>query len=219
MIILMGVAGAGKSMQGRLFADEHGYAWISTGELFRVLVTGKRRQQMLEGKLLSDDEVIKLVDKTLKLIDVDKEFLLDGFPRTKMQADWVLEQVRAGRFKLTAVFNLAASREVVKQRLLARGRQDDTEQVIERRFAEYRTETLPILDYFKTAKVPVYDIDANQDPITVHDQIMSRIKASINKLRTLASCKPKSRPPPKSKPCATVAGCWRRCWSISGRGW
>ena len=40
MIILMGVAGAGKSMQGRLFADEHGYAWISTGELFRVFVSG-----------------------------------------------------------------------------------------------------------------------------------------------------------------------------------
>ena len=60
MIVLMGVAGAGKSLQGRLFADEHGYSWISTGELFRVLVTGKRRQQMLEGKLLSDEEVIAL---------------------------------------------------------------------------------------------------------------------------------------------------------------
>ena len=99
MIILMGVAGAGKSMQGRLFADEHGYAWISTGELFRVLVTGKRRQQMLEGKLLSDEEVIELIDKTLKLIDVDKEFLLDGFPRTKVQADWLLDQVKQDRFK------------------------------------------------------------------------------------------------------------------------
>jgi adenylate kinase len=114
MIILMGVAGAGKSMQGRLFADEHGYAWISTGDLFRVLVTGKRRQQMLEGKLLDDDEVIALIDKTLKLIDAKKEFLLDGFPRTKKQADWVLEQAAAGRFQLTAVFNLAASPDASK---------------------------------------------------------------------------------------------------------
>ena len=82
MIILMGVAGAGKSMQGRMFADEHGYAWISTGELFRVLVTGKRRQQMLEGKLLSDEEVIQLIDKTLKqMVDTNQEFLLDGFPQ------------------------------------------------------------------------------------------------------------------------------------------
>lgn len=175
MIILMGVAGAGKSMQGRLFADEHGYAWISTGELFRVLVTGKRRQQMLEGQLLSDEEVIKLVDKTLKLIDLDQEFLLDGFPRTKTQTDWLLEQIHAGRLKLTAVFNLTATPEVVKKRLLARGRQDDTEEAIRKRFAEYETTTLPILDYLKQEGAPVYDIDADQDPITVHDTIMRYI--------------------------------------------
>lgn len=175
MIILMGVAGAGKSMQGRLFADEHGYAWISTGDLFRVLVTGQRRQQMLEGKLLDDEEVIALIDKTLKLIDPSKEFLLDGFPRTRTQADWVLEQAKQGRFDLTAVFNLAASPEVVKERLLKRGRQDDTEAAIKKRFAEYEAVTLPILDYFRQAKVPVYDIDASQDPIAVHDEIMHHI--------------------------------------------
>jgi adenylate kinase len=175
MILLTGVVGAGKSMQGRLFADEHGYAWISTGELFRVLVTGQRRQQMLEGKLLSDDEVIALVDKTLKLIDVDKEFLLDGFPRTTVQADWLLKQVQAGRFKLTAVFNLAASREIVKKRLLARGRQDDTAETIEKRFDEYETKTVPILEYFKKEGAPVFDIDADQDPMSVHDDIMNHI--------------------------------------------
>lgn len=178
MIILMGVAGAGKSMQGRLFADEHGYAWISTGELFRVLVTGQRRQQMLEGKLLSDDEVIKLVDKTLKMIDLDKEFVLDGFPRTKVQADWLLEQVRSGRLHLSAVINLAATREVVKERLLARGRLDDTEEAIKKRFNEYETVTMPILEYFRQADAPVYDIDADQDPNTVHDQIMGHLEDS-----------------------------------------
>lgn len=175
MIILMGVAGAGKSMQGRLFADEHGYAWISTGDLFRVLVTGQRRQQMLEGKLLDDDEVIALIDKTLKLIDPSKEFLLDGFPRTKKQADWVLEQAKNGRFNLTAVFNLTASPEVVKERLLKRGRQDDTEGAIKKRFAEYDAVTKPILDYFRQNKVAVYDIDASQEPMAVHDEILRYI--------------------------------------------
>ena len=171
----MGVAGAGKSMQGRLFADEHGYAWISTGELFRVLVTGTRRAEMLEGKLLSDTEVIDLVDRTLSLIDLHEEFLLDGFPRTEVQTDWLLKEVKRGRLKLTAVFNLTASRPVVKKRLLARGRQDDTEKAIEKRFEEYETMTLPIVDYIRKSGPPVYDIDADQDPITVHDQIMALI--------------------------------------------
>jgi adenylate kinase len=175
MIILMGVAGAGTSMQGRLFADEHGYAWISTGDLFRVLVTGQRRQQMLEGKLLSDEEVIKLIDKTLELIDINKEFLLDGFPRTKTQADWILKQVSNGRFNLTAVFNLKASPDIVKDRLLKRGRQDDTETAIKKRFDEYDAVTLPILDYFRQYNVAVYDIDADRDPMTVHDEILQYI--------------------------------------------
>lgn len=177
MIVLMGVAGSGKSMQGRLFADEHGYAWISTGELFRVLVTGERRQQMLAGKLLSDDEVIAMVDRSFKLIDLTQEFVVDGFPRTKVQAEWLLQQVNAGRMSLTAVFNLQASSDVVKQRLLSRGRQDDTEEAIQQRFAEHETMTLPILDYFRQAGAPVYDVNAEGNPIDIHDEIMALIDA------------------------------------------
>lgn len=175
MILLMGVAGSGKSMQGKIFADEHGYAWISTGEIFRVLITGKRRQEMLEGKLLSDEEVINVVDKVLELIDVHEEFVLDGFPRTIPQADWLLEQVHKGRFKLSAVVHLTASEDVVRQRLLERGRQDDTDQAIAQRFSEYRSTTLPILEHLKQEGAPVYSIDAAQEPRAVHDAILRHV--------------------------------------------
>src|SRR5437867_7795054 len=141
MIILMGVAGSGKSMQSKILADEHGYAWISTGEILRVLVTGKRRQEMLQGKLLSDEEMINILDKVLELIDIRQEFVLDGFPRTVPQADWLLEQTAQGRFTLSAVIHLTASEEVVRQRLIERGRVDDTEEAIAQRFEEYQSVT------------------------------------------------------------------------------
>jgi adenylate kinase len=172
MIILMGVAGAGKSMQGKILADEHGYAWISTGEILRVLVTGKRRHEMLQGKLLSDEEMVNLMDKVLELIDTKQEFVLDGFPRTVPQADWLLEQVHAGRFELSAVIHLAASEEVVKSRLLDRARQDDTEEAITQRFDEYRAVTLPILAHLEQEGAKVCKIDAAQDVRTVHDAIL-----------------------------------------------
>jgi adenylate kinase len=171
MIVLMGVAGSGKSMQGRLLADEHGYAWISTGEVLRVLITGKRRQEMLEGKLLADWEVIEILDKILDLINVKEEFVLDGFPRTVAQADWLLEQVRRERFELSAVVHLAASEDVVKQRLLKRGRQDDKEDSITERFTEYRSVTLPILKHLEEEGVPIFTIDAAQTAEEVHDHI------------------------------------------------
>lgn len=175
MIILTGVAGAGKSMQGKILADEHGYAWISTGEILRVLVTGKRRQEMLQGKLLSDEEMIAILDKVFDLIDPTQEFVLDGFPRTIPQADWLLDQIHKARFSLTAVVNLSASEEVVKDRLISRGRQDDTDEAIAERFREYRAVTLPILEHFKQEDVSVCDIDASQTPREVHDAILKCI--------------------------------------------
>lgn len=179
MIILMGVAGAGKSMQGRLLADEHGYAWISTGELLRVLVTGKRRREMLEGKLLSDDEVANILDKVLELIDVSEEFVLDGFPRTVVQAQWLLDQVLKGRFDVDMIFNFQASKTVVRKRLQARGRMDDTDEAIERRFQEYEAVTMPIIDLFRKRGFRVYDIDASQNPKVVHDSILKLVNGQV----------------------------------------
>ena len=179
MIVLFGVAGSGKSMQGRLFADERGYAWISTGELLRVLVTGKRRQEMLEGKLLSDDEMIRIMDTVFNLITLEEEFVLDGFPRTVVQSDWLLDQVHDNRIELTAIFNLSASKDVVRSRLEARGRQDDTSEAIERRFEEYEKVTLPIVNFFKEESVPVYDIDASKTPDEVHDQMTDVIDHKV----------------------------------------
>lgn len=168
----MGVAGAGKSLQGRLLADDYGYAWVSTGEIFRVLITGKRRQAMREGKLLSDDEVIEVVDTVFNLIDTHQEFVIDGFPRSTPQADWLLEQTKKGRFDLSAIINLEAEEDEVKKRLLERGRQDDTEEAIHERFREYRDVTLPLIDYFQKEGVPVHTIDGNREPKLVHMDIL-----------------------------------------------
>lgn len=175
MILLMGVAGAGKSMQGRMLADEHGYAWISTGEILRVLVTGKRRQEMLQGKLLSDEEVIEVIDKVFELIDTHQEFVLDGFPRTVPQADWLLEQVEKGRFGLTAVVNLVATEAVVLKRLASRGRPDDNAEAVMERFKEFEAVTRPILKHYQEKRVRVHEINADRTPREIHDDILDLI--------------------------------------------
>jgi len=175
VIILMGVAGAGKSMQGRLLADEAGYPWLSTGELLRVLITGKRRREMLEGKLLSDEEVINVVNTVIGLIDTSEEFVLDGFPRTIPQVEWLLNEVKKKHLQLTAVFHLIASDEVVKSRLAARGRMDDTSLAIAKRFKEYEAMTLPILKHFEEQHTAICDIDASKEPMEVHLDIMHHL--------------------------------------------
>lgn len=177
MIVFMGVAGAGKSRQGRVLADELGLPWLSTGEFLRMLISGEERINMVSGKLLEDDEIIRLVQKVFTVVDTDEEFILDGFPRTAGQADWLLSQVKHGQLALTAVIHLTASPEVVKTRLLERGRLDDTEEAINARFEEYEQNILPILEQFKAAGARVYDIDGGRSVAEVHDEILAALQA------------------------------------------
>jgi adenylate kinase len=180
VILFMGVAGAGKSMQGKLLADRLALPWLSTGEFLRMLISGQRRKDMLEGKLLKDDETIGLVQKIFNVVDVKNEFILDGFPRSAAQAEWLLMQIKYGQLKLTAVINLQASQEAVRERLLARGRQDDTEAAIKERFAEYEASIVPILEQFKSAGIQIINIDAELKPEEIHAEILSRLGVSAS---------------------------------------
>lgn len=174
MIIFMGVAGAGKSVQGKMLAKEVGSKWISTGELLRRELSGKRRQEMIAGRLLADDEIIEVIEKFFRL-QGDQNYILDGFPRTTPQANWLLEQLQAGRIKIDGVVHLKAPKDIVKKRLLQRGRPDDNEAAIELRFSEYEKHTLPILDCFLQNNLNVYEIDARQGVDAVHSEILQKV--------------------------------------------
>jgi adenylate kinase len=176
MIIFMGVAGAGKSIQGKLLADRVGLPWLSTGEFFRMLVSGQKRKDMVAGKLLGDHDTISLVQKVFAIVGTDQEFVLDGFPRTLPQADWLLSQVKHGQLNITAVVQLNTPEEIVQQRLLNRGRQDDTAEAISRRFEEYRQLTVPIIEEFREAGVRVVDIEGNGDVETIHRKIVTALQ-------------------------------------------
>ena len=175
MILFMGVAGSGKSMQGKMLADRLALPWLSTGEFLRMLVHGPRRRDMTAGKLLADDEIIELVQKIFNIIDSHEEFILDGFPRSPAQADWLLNQVKHKQLKLTAVINLLADKDTVRSRLIERGRQDDTEAAISERFNEYEAAILPILNQFKEAGAVVIDIDSEGAPADIHQAIINRL--------------------------------------------
>jgi adenylate kinase len=172
VIIFMGVAGSGKSVQGKMLADELGLPWLSTGEFLRMLITGNRRKEMLGGQLLEDEEVISLVQKTLTLVDTGSEFVLDGFPRTVGQADWLLNQVKHNQLDITAIVHIVISKEAVRERLLLRARPDDHHEAIEKRFKEYDETILAILNQFKNAGITVHDIDGEQNVEEVHASIM-----------------------------------------------
>jgi adenylate kinase len=167
----MGLPGSGKGTQGKMMADEHGMHLISMGEIIRLYVTGERRNRMLSGELLDDSEVIELLDQVLDTIPNKELCVLDGFPRTIRQAEWLVEKAKRENFTISHVINLDASQETVKNRLRARGRSDDKEEVIEERFKEYAELTKPLLVWFKEHNINLLNINAELTVFAVNNDV------------------------------------------------
>jgi adenylate kinase len=177
MILIMGIAGSGKGTQGKLLADRHGFHLVTMGDVLRMYVTGKQRERMLAGELLDDEEIIKVVDKVITSISNGTPILLDGFPRTIPQAQWLVEQAKAGRVDLKTAFHLVASREAVKERLIDRARQDDVDAAIEKRFDEYEKSTKPLLKWLADHGVNVVDIDGERSVEAVQADLEKHLQA------------------------------------------
>lgn len=175
MIIFMGVAGAGKSVQGNLLAEKLNYQWLSTGEYLRSNITPERKEGMLQGKLLADEEIIDILKDFFDDIEDQNKAILDGFPRTLSQAKWLYEQHQAGKINIADVFYLNASKEVVLERLLGRGRSDDSKEALEKRFQEYEELTLPIIDWMKWRGINVHEINAERSIDEIQKEIVSKL--------------------------------------------
>lgn len=149
--VLLGPPGAGKGTQAALLSEKLGVPHISTGDLFRANIgegtpLGVEAKSYIDaGKLVPTDVTARMVEDRLNQDDAKEGFLLDGFPRTVEQAD-ILEKLLADKgLKLDGVLNFEVSEDVVVERMLARGRADDTEETIRTRLGVYREETFPLL--------------------------------------------------------------------------
>jgi adenylate kinase len=170
-LVLVGPPGAGKGTQAAVLSKELGVPHISTGDLFRAHVggeteLGKQVKSYLDaGKLVPDELTNEMVRERLNEADAKNGFLLDGFPRNTGQADVLAQMLAEQGAELDAVLEFAVGEDELVQRLLARGRSDDTEDVIRERQQVYRSETAPLLDYYASKLLRV-DAVGEVDEIT-----------------------------------------------------
>jgi adenylate kinase len=177
--LLIGPPGAGKGTQAVTLSERLGVPHISTGDLFRAHVQaqselGREVSQYLDaGELVPDEVTNEMVRERLAEPDAARGFLLDGFPRNTAQADVLSEMLRERGSKLDAVCKLEVPDDVLVERLLARGRSDDTEDVIRGRQEIYRSETAPLLDYYAEILVTV---DAVGDIAEIADRATAALR-------------------------------------------
>ena len=178
MILFIGVAGAGKSVQGRHLSDLLGFPWISTGELLRMHLSGEKRERMLRGELLTDAELYEFVEPILKDLTNESQIILDGFPRTLAQAKWLQEFADRNNSPISCIIHLDVDKKTAVERLMKRGRPDDTQEALTRRFEEYQKVTMPILDYYEELDVPSPFIDGDG----TEEEVRARITKAVTDL-------------------------------------
>ena len=178
MIILFGAIGSGKTEQGERLARRLNCPRISTSQLLRAHSNPLHLQQIAQGTLVSDQDVLDLLEPELKRIGADKnEFILDGSPRSIGQAKWLINLAEAGETKFTAIIYLKVPLRAVVERLMKRGRADDKEDIIRHRLDEYAKITTPVLDCMERAGYPVDIVDGSSPPDQVEKDIQAILEA------------------------------------------
>ena len=168
MIVVLGMAGAGKStLCGKLVADGD-YQWFALGEVLRARETGKDLAEMAQGKVLDDALVTPIVTAELNRLGDSPEILLDGCPRTVGQAKWLAAGLNTP--KVSCLLHLVVDDNTAIKRLVLRGRADDTGQAMKLRFAGYHRDIELVLDEFRSKGVKICEVDASQDEHSIVDQ-------------------------------------------------
>ena len=180
-LIFLGPPGIGKGTHAEIVAKKYGIPRISTGEIMREeikkgTVLGKEVKTYMDaGELVPDEIVIDILKKRISLDDCKKGFILDGFPRTVMQAEEL-----EGVTNIDFVLNLTAPHKVIIERITGRltcrkcgaiyhvknirprkggecdlcggelyHREDQTEEAVEKRLEMYEHRTKPLIDYYR----------------------------------------------------------------------
>ncbi|MGV8082175.1 MAG: adenylate kinase [Coriobacteriia bacterium] len=205
-IVLLGAPGAGKGTQAEKLIEEFGIPHISTGDILRAAVKAgtplglEAKRFMDAGELVPDEVVIGLVKSRLGEPDTDKGFILDGFPRTTIQAEALDGALASLGKKIEAALAITVDPEVIVKRLTSRRvcracgaittvgggdacpkcggeiyqRDDDNEATVRNRLDVYERSTAPLIDYYRAHGV-MHEIDGDRPIDAVYQDVKSAL--------------------------------------------
>jgi adenylate kinase len=174
-LVLIGIQGAGKSTQGNMLSEKYNIPYLSSGHIFREMAKEKTqlgrwlKETLNAGALVPDDTTLEVVLTYLKKPEYAKGYILDGFPRTVVQAE-------AFNGSIEKVVYLKVSDKEALWRISGRNdvRDDETLQAIRKRIGLFHELTEPVVEYYrKIGKLAEVDGEVSVDE--VFEQIVDQI--------------------------------------------
>jgi len=157
-IIFFGPPGAGKGTQAKIISEYLNVSHLSTGDILRKKLlendnlANELKNIMASGNLVSDDILNSIVSSRLSK-EATKGFILDGYPRTLHQSQFLNNFLSETSSSINYIFNIQINFEILKKRILKRSseesREDDNIDVIETRYNEYLNSTQKVSDFYK----------------------------------------------------------------------
>ena len=203
---MLGAPGAGKGTQAKMIASKYDIPHISTGDMLRQAVANKTpigvkaKEYMDAGDLVPDEVIMGIIAETITQKGCKKGFILDGIPRTVIQASTLDAIMKNLSLKFTVAFNFYISDDTIIKRLSGRRmctcgatyhtinnpskrddlcdvcsgklyqRDDDKEAVVRNRLEVYRKKTEPLVDYYKGKNI-LRNIDSDRDLNVVFEEV------------------------------------------------
>lgn len=125
-LILIGPPGSGKGTQSPIIKDEYCLCHLATGDMLRAAVSAKTplgikaKEAMDKGELVSDELVVGIIDEAMNKPSCQKGFILDGFPRTVVQAQKLDEMLQKKGVHVDKVLNFAIDDAILEERITGR---------------------------------------------------------------------------------------------------
>ena len=177
MILFFGPTGAGKSVQGQMMAVRHGWKWLSTGQMLRDSNDPEVIKVLKSGELVGDELTYEVFDAAIRDAKAKnyEKTIVDGFPRTKDQAEWLASYLEKTAQSIDLVVALEVPEAEIMQRLELRGRMEDTPETIAKRMTIYRQKMYPVLGIFAEQGMKIVHLDGTGTAGEVHDRIYAEV--------------------------------------------
>ena len=186
-IVFFGPPGSGKGTQAKILAKELNILHLSTGDILREKLSDgdtlsiKLKKIMSSGNLVSDEILNQIIANKLMSEECGNGFILDGYPRTISQSDFLVSFFKSNSLILDVIFNFKIDFKLVEERIMLRSKQeqrsDDNINVIKTRLDNFIEETYPVSKFFsENYSQNFFTIDASQEVSKIQKELINITK-------------------------------------------